>query len=124
MASMMKSSESLVSSVLSMLIIILLVVVQNQVGVVDGQADTCSAGLANLNVCTPFVVVGSTNPPPPNAECCNALQSVNRDCLCSTLRVASRLPSQCNIPPLTCPGSGNLISLSLTHSDTRVCRIF
>ncbi|XP_057788185.1 stamen-specific protein FIL1-like [Salvia miltiorrhiza] len=64
--------------------------------------DTCSSSLSSLNVCTPFVVPGATAANP-NADCCGALQAVNHDCLCSTLRIASRIPAQCNLPPLSCP---------------------
>ncbi|XP_039029068.1 stamen-specific protein FIL1-like [Hibiscus syriacus] len=65
------------------------------------KAQSCTTQLTNLNVCAPFVVPGATqtNPSP---DCCAALQSVQHDCFCSTLSIASRLPSQCNLPPLTC----------------------
>ncbi|KAI7731940.1 hypothetical protein M8C21_008952 [Ambrosia artemisiifolia] len=63
-----------------------------------GQA--CPNQLGNLNVCTPFVVPGSTNVVP-SSECCSALQSVDRDCLCNTIRIATSLPTQCNFP-VTC----------------------
>ncbi|KAK2985118.1 hypothetical protein RJ640_022996 [Escallonia rubra] len=66
-------------------------------------SQTCSAGLGNLNVCAPFVVPGVTNSAP-SADCCGALQSVQHDCLCNTLRIAARLPAQCNLPPLACGG--------------------
>ncbi|XP_047973120.1 stamen-specific protein FIL1-like [Salvia hispanica] len=68
----------------------------------DGSlAQPCSSALSALNVCTPYVVPGAVGNPSP--DCCGALQSINRDCLCSTLRIASRIPAQCNLPPLTCP---------------------
>ncbi|AED96178.1 unnamed protein product [Arabidopsis thaliana] len=67
--------------------------------VVDGQS--CNAQLSTLNVCGEFVVPGAdrTNP---SAECCNALEAVPNECLCNTFRIASRLPSRCNIPTLSC----------------------
>ncbi|XP_065868708.1 protein MEN-8-like [Euphorbia lathyris] len=65
------------------------------------ESQACTSQLTNLNVCAPYVVPGSTNPNP-SAECCSALQSVNHDCLCNTLRVAARLPSHCNLQPLNC----------------------
>ncbi|CAE6235814.1 unnamed protein product [Arabidopsis arenosa] len=67
--------------------------------VVDGQS--CNAQLSGLNVCGEFVVPGAdrTNP---SAECCNALEAVPSECLCNTFRIASRLPSRCNIPTLSC----------------------
>ncbi|MCD7472951.1 hypothetical protein HAX54_014389 [Datura stramonium] len=66
----------------------------------QGQS-TCSASLNNLNVCAPFVVPGTTNPSP-SADCCSALQSLDHECLCNTLRISARLPSQCNLPPISC----------------------
>ncbi|KAL1550772.1 stamen-specific protein FIL1-like [Salvia divinorum] len=75
------------------------------VGVMSGSwaqpQSTCSSALSTLNVCTPFVVPGAVGNP--SSDCCGALQSIDRDCLCSTLRVASRIPAQCNLPPFTCP---------------------
>ncbi|MBA0740828.1 hypothetical protein Gogos_014014 [Gossypium gossypioides] len=65
------------------------------------NAQSCPTELTSLNVCAPFVVPGAAVANP-SIDCCNALQSVHHDCLCSTLRIASRLPSQCNLPPLTC----------------------
>ncbi|XP_057774436.1 stamen-specific protein FIL1-like [Salvia miltiorrhiza] len=71
--------------------------------VVGGSSaqDTCSSTLSSLNVCAPFVVPGAAANPSP--DCCGALQAINHDCLCSTLRIASRIPVQCNLPPLACP---------------------
>ncbi|KAK8475298.1 hypothetical protein V6N13_070322 [Hibiscus sabdariffa] len=65
------------------------------------DAQSCPTELTSLNVSAPFVVPGAAVSNP-SLDCCNALQSVHHDCLCSTLRIASQLPSQCNIPPLTC----------------------
>ncbi|KAL0749883.1 hypothetical protein Bca101_031886 [Brassica carinata] len=66
---------------------------------VDGQS--CNTHLSGLNVCGEFVVPGAdtTNP---SAECCNALEAVPSDCICNTFRIASRLPTRCNIPTLSC----------------------
>ncbi|GMH28144.1 hypothetical protein Nepgr_029987 [Nepenthes gracilis] len=64
------------------------------------SAQSCMSELSNLNVCAPFVLPGASGSPSP--DCCNALQSVQHDCLCSTLRIASRLPSVCNLPPFSC----------------------
>ncbi|KAH7854373.1 hypothetical protein Vadar_013064 [Vaccinium darrowii] len=72
---------------------------------VSQQAQTCSAQLGNVNVCAPFVLPGAANTNP-SPECCTALQAVDHDCLCSTLRIAARLPSQCHLPPLSsCTGN-------------------
>ena len=67
----------------------------------EAQAQVCSTELGNLNVCAPFVVPGAANSQP-NSDCCQALGAVSHDCLCNTLRIASRLPSLCNIPALAC----------------------
>ncbi|KAI8564757.1 hypothetical protein RHMOL_Rhmol03G0206600 [Rhododendron molle] len=69
------------------------------------EAQTCTSQLGNINVCAPFVLPGAANTNP-SPECCTALQAVDHDCLCSTIRIASRLPSQCHLPPLSsCNGS-------------------
>ncbi|KAI4363645.1 hypothetical protein MLD38_019836 [Melastoma candidum] len=57
--------------------------------------------LTNLNVCAPFVVPGARGITPSN-DCFSAVQSIQHDCLCNTLRIASRLPAMCQPPPLTC----------------------
>lgn len=86
-------------SLVSLLLVITTVLAMNaQFGQVLGQ--TCPQQLANLNVCAPFVVPGVTTNP--NSQCCNALRSISFDCICNTLRIAMRLPSQCHIPPLSC----------------------
>nr|XP_043633765.1 stamen-specific protein FIL1-like [Erigeron canadensis] len=69
--------------------------------VVGTHGQTCPNQLGNLNVCAPFVLPGSTNNSTPNSECCSALQTVDLDCLCNTIRIASLLPAQCNLP-VTC----------------------
>lgn len=66
------------------------------------QNSTCSNQLSNyVNVCAPFVVPGVPNTSP-STGCCAALRAVDTDCLCNTLRMASLLPSQCQLPPLAC----------------------
>ncbi|CAN6564981.1 unnamed protein product [Malus baccata var. baccata] len=67
----------------------------------DAQGGSCSAELSSLNVCAPFVVPGSTNTNP-SSDCCSALQAVHPECICNAVRVAARLPAQCNLSPLTC----------------------
>ncbi|KAE9621022.1 hypothetical protein Lal_00019417 [Lupinus albus] len=70
-------------------------------GIDMGKAQNgCTNQLSNLNVCAPFVVPGAVATP--SAGCCEALQAVNSDCLCNTLRIASQLPSQCQLPSLAC----------------------
>ncbi|PON50836.1 FHY3/FAR1 family [Parasponia andersonii] len=78
-------------------VLVIAVVVMAQ----TAEAQVCSSQLSNLNVCAPFVVPGSANPQP-SSNCCSALGAVNHDCLCNTLRIASRLPALCNIPALAC----------------------
>ncbi|XP_022734821.1 protein MEN-8-like [Durio zibethinus] len=81
----------------ALLLLLAVAAVQTQ----TAKAQSCANVLTNLNVCAPFVVPGATETNP-SSECCGALQSVQHDCLCSTLTIASRLPSQCNLPPLNC----------------------
>ncbi|MCD7469460.1 hypothetical protein HAX54_008511 [Datura stramonium] len=88
------------SSVVSLFLLALLVQIVLQSRVTECQAQTCSASLANLNVCAPFVVPGA---PTASAECCSALQSIDHDCMCNTIRISAQITSQCNLPPLTCP---------------------
>ncbi|XP_061996171.1 protein 108-like [Rosa rugosa] len=66
----------------------------------EAQGSSCAAVLTNLNVCAPFVVPGSNDKP--SSDCCNAVQAVETSCICNTLRMAAQLPSQCNLPPLSC----------------------
>ncbi|XP_062076139.1 protein MEN-8-like [Humulus lupulus] len=65
------------------------------------EAQVCSTQLSNLNVCAPFVVPGASVPHP-TSDCCVALGALNHDCICNTLRIASQLPSLCNVPAVPC----------------------
>ncbi|KAG9155424.1 hypothetical protein Leryth_009857 [Lithospermum erythrorhizon] len=94
------NANSIFNSIVALLLVVL--VVQCQTLVVNAQPQTCSTSLSNLNVCAPFVVPGAVNTSPSN-DCCSALQAVDHDCICNTLRISARLPSQCNLPPLSCP---------------------
>ncbi|XP_019149766.1 PREDICTED: stamen-specific protein FIL1-like [Ipomoea nil] len=67
----------------------------------NSQTDTCTASLGNLNVCAPFVMPGAVTTAP-SADCCSVVQSMDHDCICNTLRVAARIPAQCNIPSISC----------------------
>ncbi|XP_041008044.1 stamen-specific protein FIL1 [Juglans microcarpa x Juglans regia] len=92
----MAAIKSLVSQVAVLMLVVLAVQTQT------AQAQmSCPAELSNLNVCAPYVVPGAANVVP-SSECCSALQSVQHDCLCSTLRIASQLPAQCNVPAVSC----------------------
>lgn len=62
---------------------------------------TCPSELSNLTVCAPFVVPGA-GPTTAGSECCTALQTVGHECLCNTLRIVARLPSQCGLPSISC----------------------
>ncbi|GMY07104.1 LTP_2 domain-containing protein [Fagus crenata] len=95
----MAASKSLVS--LSTQAALLFLVIALAVQTRTAQAQSCTTELSSLNVCAPFVLPGTSNSNP-SANCCGALQSVPHDCLCSTLRIAAQLPSQCNLPPLAC----------------------
>ncbi|CAL1371321.1 unnamed protein product [Linum trigynum] len=85
------------ATALLLAIVLALAVVQTQVSV--AQAQACPVQLSNLNVCAPFVMPGAAAP---SSECCSALQSVQHDCLCSTVQITARLPSLCNLPPVGC----------------------
>ncbi|RYR06736.1 hypothetical protein Ahy_B05g074035 [Arachis hypogaea] len=84
-----------------MALMLMLVVATGGMAKAQSQRGTCSNELSNLNVCAPFVVPGSSNTNP-NAGCCNALGSVDTECLCSTIRIGSQLRSKCNLPTLGC----------------------
>lgn len=85
-----------------LLVMLILVVAQTQVVMIKAQAN-CASALTSLNTCAPFVVPGAATTTP-NSDCCTALQSVDHDCLCNTLRIAARIPTQCNLPALSCTG--------------------
>lgn len=90
------------ATIKSLGVIILIVALSGAANVVRSQAPpppSCSTELINLNVCAPYVVPGNGQP---SADCCNALQSVNHDCLCNTIRIASSLPTACSLPALNC----------------------
>ncbi|XWS50580.1 hypothetical protein CRYUN_Cryun12cG0098900 [Craigia yunnanensis] len=93
----LKSLVFLSSQAAALLLLLAVAAVQTQ----TAKAQSCTNELTNLNVCAPFVVPGATETNP-SSDCCGAIRSVQHDCLCSTLRIASRLPSQCNLPPLNC----------------------
>ncbi|PWA98402.1 S-adenosyl-L-methionine-dependent methyltransferase [Artemisia annua] len=79
------------------------------------NGQVCPMQLGNLNVCAPFVVPGSTETIP-SKDCCLALQAVDHDCLCNTIRIASRLPTQCNFP-LSCDQTNILLSLAVASRN-------
>ncbi|KAJ0098337.1 hypothetical protein Patl1_20080 [Pistacia atlantica] len=81
----------------ALLVLLIALAAQTQ----KANAQNCASELTNLNVCAPFVVPGVTDSSP-SADCCNALQSVDHDCICNTIRISARLPSQCNLPRLDC----------------------
>ncbi|CAN8256974.1 unnamed protein product [Cochlearia groenlandica] len=65
------------------------------------RAQQCNVSLSNMQACAPLVLPGAVNPKP-NSDCCVALQSTNKDCLCNALRAATTLTSLCNIPSFDC----------------------
>ncbi|KAL1319319.1 hypothetical protein HN51_071615 [Arachis hypogaea] len=97
----MESMKCLLSLKSQMALMLMLVVATGGMAKAQSQRGTCSNELSNLNVCAPFVVPGSSNTNP-NAGCCNALGSVDTECLCSTIRIGSQLRSKCNLPTLGC----------------------
>ncbi|XP_073272150.1 stamen-specific protein FIL1-like [Primulina huaijiensis] len=84
----------------SSLVLVIVLAAQSQM-IPRSLAQTCSSSLSALNICAPFVMPGAAAAPP-SPDCCNALQTIEHDCLCNTIRIASRMPAQCNLPPLTC----------------------
>ncbi|GFY83240.1 hypothetical protein Acr_03g0000140 [Actinidia rufa] len=99
----MAATKSLVSLCTRATLAFVLIALVVQTQVAQPWAQTCSDELGNLNVCAPFVVpdAGSTGP---GSDCCSALQAVDHDCFCSTLRIAAQIPAKCNLPPLSCGG--------------------
>ncbi|KAG5600539.1 hypothetical protein H5410_031909 [Solanum commersonii] len=81
--------------------ILITALMQSQVIESQGQPQTCLASLGNLNVCSPFVLPGTSNMTP-STECCASLQSLDHKCICNTVRVVARLPSRCNLSPVSC----------------------
>ncbi|EPS60738.1 hypothetical protein M569_14064, partial [Genlisea aurea] len=65
----------------------------------SAESQSCSNSLASVNACAAFVLPGAGEP---SADCCAALQGVDHECICSTLRIASQIPSLCNLPAITC----------------------
>ncbi|CAB4301811.1 unnamed protein product [Prunus armeniaca] len=96
-----KSAINSLSCFQAALVLVLLIAAAETQRAEAQSSSSCSTELSSLNVCAPFVVPGSTNTNP-SSDCCGALQAVHPDCLCNTLRVAARLPAQCNLSPITC----------------------
>nr|AGW52139.1 A9 [Populus tomentosa] len=92
----MASLKSL-SSPAALLLLLIALAVQTQLA----HSQKCTSQHNSLNVCGPFVVPGAPNTNP-STDRCNPLCAVQHDCLCSTLQIAARLPSQCKLPPITC----------------------
>ncbi|XP_061374518.1 protein 108-like [Gastrolobium bilobum] len=95
----MAALKSLFSLISQLGVVLLLVVALGTEKEKVKAQSTCSNQLSNLNVCAPFVVPGAPNTNP-SVGCCNALEAVDRDCLCSTIRIAFQLPNQCQLPPI------------------------
>ncbi|PSS34328.1 Stamen-specific protein, partial [Actinidia chinensis var. chinensis] len=97
----MAATKSIVSLCTRAMLAFVLITLVVQTQVAQLRAQTCSDELGNLNMCAPFVVpgAGSTSP---GSDCCSALQAVDHNCFCSTLRIAAQIPSKCNLPPLSC----------------------
>ncbi|XVE58597.1 hypothetical protein DITRI_Ditri04bG0182300 [Diplodiscus trichospermus] len=97
----LKSLASLSWQAAAAALLVLLAVAALQTKTANAQPQSCTTELTNLNVCAPFVVPGAGQAIP-TPDCCGALQAVQHECLCSTLRIASQLPSRCNLPALDC----------------------
>ncbi|KAK9103401.1 hypothetical protein Sjap_020655 [Stephania japonica] len=87
-------------SVSLMLLVVVLCGIALQAQVGESQQNNCSTELSTLTTCAPFVIPGQ--PTTPSSDCCAALQTVDHDCICNTLRVAARIPTACSLPPLNC----------------------
>ncbi|KAK9143510.1 hypothetical protein Syun_012910 [Stephania yunnanensis] len=86
-------------AMLVVVVVVCGVALQAQVG--ESQQNNCSTELNSLTTCAPFVVPGQPMTTP-SSDCCTALQTVDHDCLCNTLRIAARIPTACSLPPLNC----------------------
>ncbi|XP_043715967.1 protein MEN-8 [Telopea speciosissima] len=84
--------------IISLLLVVVALVTQAQVA----RSQNCGNELNSLTVCAPFVLPGSQNSNP-SSECCAAIRGVDQGCYCNTMRIISRLPSQCQQSPMTCP---------------------
>ncbi|XP_010263270.1 PREDICTED: stamen-specific protein FIL1-like [Nelumbo nucifera] len=95
----MAAKKSLVSlgSRTALMLLLIAVACQTQMA----RSQNCANELTNLTACAPFVLPGVSTQP--NAECCNALHGVDQTCLCSTLQIVARMPTQCRLPPMACP---------------------
>ncbi|OIT03743.1 protein 108, partial [Nicotiana attenuata] len=80
---------AILKSVLYLLMLAIRTVIVLQSQVIESLGQTCFASLGNLNACAPFVMPGTSNPRP-SADYCDALKSLDHDCICNTLRVAAR----------------------------------
>ncbi|KAJ6672040.1 PROTEIN YY1 [Salix viminalis] len=96
----------------ALLLLLVALAVQTQLS----QSQQCTSQLNSLNICAPFVVPGAPNTNP-SSDCCNAIGALQHDvdCLCSTLQIAARLPSQCNLPPITCGNQCMIMKLNLSE---------
>ncbi|KAK1361045.1 Stamen-specific protein FIL1 [Heracleum sosnowskyi] len=94
------------NSGIRMVLVVVMIAVLLQISdhQVQAQGAICSGTISDLNVCASFVGPGATNTNP-SADCCATVQSIDHDCYCNTLRIASQIPTQCNLPPLSCSGN-------------------
>ncbi|KAL8148245.1 stamen-specific protein FIL1-like [Apium graveolens] len=96
-----RSVVSLNSGITTVLVVAMIaVLLQISDHQVQAQGANCSGTLSSLTTCAPFVVPGANSEP--SSDCCAALQTVDHDCYCNTLRIAAQIPTHCNLPPLTC----------------------
>ncbi|XP_078440346.1 protein LIM3-like [Wolffia australiana] len=92
MATAQRSSSILVLKVLSLILVAIL----THPAMASGN---CTDDITSLAACAPFVLPGASSP---NMECCSALSSVQRSCLCSTLNILTSLPNSCSLTPVSC----------------------
>ncbi|KAI3909482.1 hypothetical protein MKW92_049105 [Papaver armeniacum] len=68
------------------------------------RSQSCIQDITNLNACASFFLPGQADALP-TAECCSALQQVDQDCICNTVRIAARIPIACHLPELLSCGN-------------------
>ncbi|KAI3957227.1 hypothetical protein MKW98_012102 [Papaver atlanticum] len=61
------------------------------------RSQSCLQDITNLNACASFFLPGQADALP-TAECCSAVQQVDQNCICNTVRIIARLPSACHLP--------------------------
>lgn len=83
------------------------------------RTQECKNELSNVQACALLILPGAVNPAP-NSNCCTALQTTNKDCLCNALRAATTLASLCNLPSFDCGKIIHLPNLFLIRKNKQM----